>query len=236
MAKIAQFARLVLEQLEDRLAPAIYGTPWPNPEQLTLSFAPDGTVGGVSASNLFQALNAVASASTWESEILRAFQTWAVNANINVAVVLDGGQPLGSAGAVQGDPRFGDIRISAAPGALNSVEVADANPFYWTGTTWSGDVVLNSSQPFGIGNQAGKYDLYSVMLHEAGHVFGLDDNSTNTGSAMDPTYGYHSQLAGPDVANLQALYGVRQADADSTMATATPLNTSLQGASTNGDI
>src|ERR1700751_5339129 len=117
MAKIAPFARLVVEQLEDRLAPAIYGTPWPDPEHLTLSFAPDTTLGGTSASNLSQTLNAVAPTSTWEREILRAFQTWAVNANINLAVVSDGGQPLGSAGAVQGDPRFGDIRIAATPGA-----------------------------------------------------------------------------------------------------------------------
>src|SRR5437764_6521875 len=90
MAKIAQFARLVVEQLEDRLAPAIYGTPWPNPEQLTLSFAPDGTLGAAGASNLFRSLNSVAPTTAWELEILRAFQTWAVNANINIAVVPDG--------------------------------------------------------------------------------------------------------------------------------------------------
>src|SRR5439155_12200504 len=131
--------------------------------QLTLSFAPDSTLGGISASNLFQTLNAVAPTSTWEREILRAFQTWAVNGNINIAVVPDGGQPLGSAGAVQGDSRFGDIRIAAAPGAVNSPEIADANPFYWSGTTWSGDVLLNSSQPFGVGQQASFYDIFSVM-------------------------------------------------------------------------
>ena len=87
MAKIAQFARLVVEQLEDRVAPAIFGTPWPDPEHLSLSFAPDSTLGGISASNLFQTLNAVAPTSSWELQILRAFQTWAANANINTAVL-----------------------------------------------------------------------------------------------------------------------------------------------------
>jgi hypothetical protein len=238
MAKIAQFARLVLEQLEDRLAPAIYGTPWPDPQHLTLSFAPDGTLGGVSASNLFQNLNAVAPTATWEREILRAFQTWAVNANINIALASDGGQALGSPGAVQGDSRFGDIRIAATPGGLNSVEVAEAHPFYWTGTTWSGDVVLNTSQPFGIGKQESFYDIFSVMLHEAGHVFGLDHDSTDPGSVMNPIYDYNTELAGSDISHLQALYGARRADLqnNNTLASATPLNTSLQGASIGADI
>src|SRR5713226_9179192 len=126
---MAGFAQLVVEQFEDRLAPATFGVPWPNPEHLTLSFAPDGTSGAISPSNLFQTLNGVAGTSTWELEVLRAFQTWAVNANINISVVADGGQQLGVAGAVQGDSRFGDIRIAASPGALNSTDVADAQPF-----------------------------------------------------------------------------------------------------------
>jgi hypothetical protein len=146
----------------------------------------------------------------------------------NIAVVPDGGQALGIAGAVQGDSRFGDIRISASPGAPNSNELADAQPFSWTGTTWSGDVVLNSAKPIGIGNVAGQYDLFSLMLHEAGHVFGLPHDATDAGSVMNETYAYHPQLAAADIAHLQALYGVRQADAqaNNTLASATPLITS----------
>src|SRR5205823_2484867 len=92
--------------------------------------------------------------------------------------------------------------------------------------------------PFGVGQQASFYDIFSVMLHEAGHVFGLDDSSTDTASVMNSSYAYHSQLSGSEIANLQALYGARQADTqnNNTMAGATPLNTSLQGASISGDI
>ena len=130
-----RFYRPLVELLENRLAPAQFGVPWPNPGQLTLSIVLDGTPAGLGPSNLSQTLNVKASTAAWELEVLRAFQTWAVNANINIGVVADGGQALGVAGAVQGDTRFGDIRIAATPGAGDSTDLADAQPFSWTGTT-----------------------------------------------------------------------------------------------------
>src|ERR1700674_3033016 len=112
---MAKSRKPTVEQLEDRLTPATWGIAWPNPGHLTVSFVPDGTQVSGYHSNLFQTLGAAAPTSAWEDEILRALQTWAVNANINIGVVADGGQPLGASGAIQGDPRFGDIRIAMAP-------------------------------------------------------------------------------------------------------------------------
>src|SRR5438132_2430262 len=198
--------RLFVEVLEDRLTPAAWGVAWPNPGHLTLSFVPDGTAVSNVQSSLFQTLNANAPASAWQAEILRAFQTWAINANINIAVVSDGGQPLGTSGAAQGDPRFGDIRIAMAP--LNSsTDLADASGYDLSGSTWGGDVVFNSRYNFGI-NGSGDYDLYTVALHEAGHVFGFSDETTDPQSADYAFYtGPRTGLSSQDIADLQNLYG-----------------------------
>lgn len=202
-------ARLGVEALEDRRLLAVFGTAWPDPGRMTLSFPADGTAVGAQQSTLFQTLDAQLSTRAWQLAVLRAFQTWAVNANINIGLVSDGGQALGSTGPLQGDERFGDIRLTAR--ALDQAALAVATPFDVTAGTWSGDATLNSNYDFG--PDPGQFDVFTVLLHEAGHVYGIG-GSTDPNSAMYQQYrGVRTGLSTADIRDLQTLYGQRLPDA-----------------------
>ncbi len=173
---------LSIESLEDRTVPTAMGSPWPAPETLSLSFASDGTRVGQASSSLFDEMEGVGSTAAWQREILRAFQTWAAHTNANIALVADGGAAFGTPGEIQGDFRFGDIRIGAVP--LSSDSLANASPFDWRIGTWSGDVLFNTRSQFAINpsRTSTAADLYTVALHEAGHVFGM----THSGDPRSP--------------------------------------------------
>lgn len=248
---------LAVTRLEPRDVPAAValGDGWADPANLTLSFAPDGTLIGQPPPNAVEvhttttalfgtlglsAVNQLLSPTTstvdgltgsltsgpdsrsnantafggltgWQREILRAFQTWVSATNVNIGLRGDTGVNFGTSGAYQGDSRFADIRVGGTkldPSALaNAMIVSPDNG------TWSGDVLFNTAIRYAVDGGSGGYDLFTVALHEAGHVFGLE-HSDDPLSVMSAGYsGARSGLSASDLATVRSYYGgARRAD------------------------
>jgi hypothetical protein len=212
---------LTVENLEDRRVMTAFGTPWPSPRSLSVSFPSDRADIGNFDNSLRERLDQVADRREWQTEVLRAFQSWSVHANINIGLVPDRGDDFGAIGLASDDPRFGEFRIGAFP---QSAVLANATPFQLAAGTWSGDVLLNTETNFFLGdwesgdpidvpdaNELGPaVELYSVLLHEAGNALGLADNNIS-GAVMNRVYqGPNGSLTESDISSIEALYGPRQ--------------------------
>jgi len=177
-----------------------------NDAYLTLSFATDGVNVAGQPNALAAKFNAIAPQSVWEDAIVRAFQTWAVQTNADIGVVPDGGQPFGAAGSTRGDSRFGDIRIAAI--AMDPSIGGEATPVdRLVGGTWQADVLFNTNFNYQTVN-----DIYEIALHEAGHVFGLEESTDPNSPMHSGTIPTATEPTAADTANLQALYGTRLPD------------------------
>lgn len=199
--------RLHVEGMESRVVPAQFGIAWNDPAHIRISFAPDGTSAD---GNLTSALNSVLDGqmprTVWREAIIRAARTWAERGNLNIGIVGDDGSAFGTVGLIQGDPRFGDIRIGAVPMAGDALGQAIPPDPLLSGS-YAGDVFFNTNITYTPAM------LYSVALHELGHALGMAP-STNTRSVMYNVYGQRQKLDRTDVINLQALYGPKVRDAN----------------------
>ncbi|WP_322174130.1 matrixin family metalloprotease [Acutalibacter caecimuris] len=70
------------------------------------------------------------------------------------------------------------------------------------------DICFNTALPFGHGG-AGYYDVWTVFMHEAGHVLGLDHPTNTTDAAMysHPRGTLVRALRQDDINGIAALYG-----------------------------
>jgi hypothetical protein len=198
-----------LECLETRIVPYNNtGNAWPNPQVVTISFVPDGTVVGSNThgqitSNLQSTFNnRFGSSSTWQNIVLQAAQSYAQQTNINFAVIPDSGAQTGSGSYQQGDPTMGDIRVAGYNFGNSNLAMAympaPANNF-----SAAGDIFFNTAQPFHIGST---YDLYTVATHEMGHALGLGHSTTPCAVMYGIYNGVKTGLAADDINGIRAIY------------------------------
>ena len=220
-----------VESLEVRSLLTTYGLPWADPRSLSISFPGEGTPIGGTGNNIRQTLDTVATRGAWQQAALKAFQTWAEVANINVGLVGDRSDAFGAAGLASNDPRFGEFRI----GSFSQTNVlANAVPWQPVAGTWSGDILLNSDVQWYLGHSQSQqppggsgYELRTVILHEAGNALGLSDVQ-QSGQVMSANYtNPRWTLQSADITAIQAIYGARvdifETSANDSRATATPI-------------
>lgn len=189
------------------------GYPWP--------------VNGASALTMgyfFSQLTQKLAPGTSQSEILRAFNEWAKYANVAFSSAASAQAPqtvniLFATGA-HGDPYPFDSPTVLAhtfyPSPLNAEPIA-------------GDMHLNDAERWQVGADT---DLYSVVLHEAGHALGLvhvDDPN----QVMYPYYRRRSTLGPGDIAVVQSYYGASANAASPSQPAPAPLTLTVQTPAVN---
>jgi hypothetical protein len=232
--------------LEVRIVPyTTTGNAWPNPQVVTISFVPDGTIVGSNTqgyiySNLQSTFNnKFGSTSTWQNVILKAAQSWAQQTNINFAVIPDSGAQTGSGPDQQGDPSMGDIRVAGYNFGNTSTLAMAYMPPPVNNFSGAGDIFFNTAAAFHIG---ATYDLYTVATHELGHAIGLGHSMAMASSIMYPIYnGMKSGLSTDDISGARAIYSggtPRSYDQyggiNDTFATATDITSSVNSLTDTG--
>ena len=169
---------------------ATVGTGWP----LTSS-------AGLAVGYVFSQLTEELPSVTTQAEMLRAFNEWAKYVQLSWAAGTDSQAPY-TVNILFARGAHGDQYPFDGPGGVlaHTFYPAPPNP-----EPIAGDMHLNDDERWQIGADI---DLYSVVLHEAGHALGLA-HTDNPADVMYPYYRMGKQLSTGDIATVRSLYPAR---------------------------
>ena len=144
--------------------------------------------------------------STVESESLRAFAEWGRYAPLDFT---PGSGPAAARtiAILFARGAHGDGYAFDGPGKVLAHTFYPAPP---NSEPLAGDMHLDDDEDWHTGKIV---DLFTVVLHEAGHALGLG-HSDRPGSVMYPYYRQAAGLTADDIAGIQELYGSRETPAD----------------------
>ena len=183
--------------------------PWFDPGSLTYSYAPDGTHVAGEENRLAATFAQLGSETQWKQQFESAFDAWLVPLGASVSETADSGDPFGVPGRTRDDPRFGDIRIAAVPLSTGVLATSVPHSAIARGT-WAGDILLNTDADWESSDA-----LFSVVLHEIGHVLGLPHSSDPDSVMYDHGALDYSAPSTADIQWLRDRYaGVRFEDAE----------------------
>ena len=140
-------------------------------------------------------------AAATQSEILRAFNQWSNVAQVNF-VSGTNAQARRTVNVLFAHRAHGDPFPFDGPGGVlaHTFYPAPPNP-----EPIAGDMHLDDDERWQIGANT---DVYTVVLHEAGHALGLV-HTDNPADIMYPYYRLGKQLSSGDIGIVQSLYGAR---------------------------